>query len=40
MFLIIYAIILKLYLLLIFKYMFYKPCDIRKLYYFDETINY
>ena len=29
MFLIIYAIILKLNLLLIFKYIFQKPCDIK-----------
>ena len=32
MILIIYAIIVKLYLLLIFKYIFEKPGDIKKLY--------
>ena len=31
MILIIYAIILKLNLLLIFKYIFEKPCDIKKI---------
>ena len=32
MILIIYPIILKLNLFLIFKYIFEKPCDIKKLY--------
>ena len=33
MILIIYAVILKLNLLLIFKYIFEKPCDIKKLFF-------